>query len=1129
MVIRNDFSRSDGGWQSSENNDVTPVRFDAFAKIIGIQSLGGTVYFSAPQEYLGDQRAVFNHEIRFKLKIGSSDVNSARPSIEDIVIIGGGNIPIKISLPITEQDNPMPSQDMQEYKFKMHPQYGWTPLLTTPDFMAVLSNVKEIKVRGSYAPNGIGFLDDFEMDSAELRGSGPPAIYIERCECPNGYEGQFCERCQPGYYHENNEGPFARCIPCNCNNHSDYCDVESGKCECEHNTAGHYCEFCADGYYGNALDGTPDDCQQCPCPYVEDENGLTRVGSCFEVEGDANSPVCTECPKGRDGTRCELCADGYFGDPSGMHGPVIPCQKCDCNGNVDPNAIGNCDRRTGECLRCVDDTAGFNCERCISGFFGSATAVRKRGDPQNCKPCDCYPPGTHIDESQGLPVCDSYTGKCQCKPNVVGYECKECKDGYFNIDSKMGCDPCNCDPIGSLKASCNVYSGQCFCRPGVTGLQCDMCEANYYGFSLEGCKPCDCDHSGSLDLQCDELTGQCACRDKVEGRKCDRCMENTKSRGGDGDKICEPCEDCYDLVQDKANEHRDNLDRLDTLLQEIARNPEPVGDDFEIKLRQIEVRVVQMVGDAKISSQNNEGETLKDRLVNLHEKLDKVIELVANAKVQIGEAEQSGAKAKDNVERAEQVINSASEALKAAKRNMEGRGNEALKQAKERARKFGEGSEKMTQIASEARKLVEQQEEDANEITSIAKQSYDMSDNAYNMARSAMEEQLSNVDNIERLKTTLSDVENKLMTVEKLASNTLRKASDAYDEALTIYQSVFNLEVPKVNNENLENQAKQVVEDANRIKEDAQRLMDDYRDVTQETRDKRVGLEDLLKRANIQQREVDNKLAEMKAYTQKALDAVNVGNDVLKDAQNTLETLRNFENRVNNNKDAATDALTRIQDIERMIATARDKTEQSGKQLDNAETNAQLALSISKDSKEIAEGASEKAREIVDSSSKTSMSATKLKSDAENLKEKLSETYNVIEEKNQTSTRDSSLAKEALREANQAQTQAREASNKVDQAKKELEEIAAILQTVEEPEPGLLFDLENRVKKAEEKFLEADLERKLEELEAAKQRQRITLNKYMEEINILSSEFRSIENIEKSLPNTCWNKIRLEP
>ena len=38
-------------------------------------------------------------------------------------------------------------------------------------------------------------------------------------------------------------------------------------------------------------------------------------------------------------------------------------------------------------------------------------------------------------------------------------------------------------------------------------------------------------------------------------------------------------------------------------------------------------------------------------------------------------------------------------------------------------------------------------------------------------------------------------------------------------------------------------------------------------------------------------------------------------------------------------------------------------------------------------------------------------------------------------------------------------------------------------------EPGLLADLEQRVSEAEAKFLEADLELKLEELEQAKQRQ----------------------------------------
>lgn len=64
------------------------------------------------------------------------------------------------------------------------------------------------------------------------------------------------------------------------------------------------------------------------------------------------SPICIECPEGRTGSRCELCEDGYFGDPMGRAGGLIrPCEKCDCNNNVDPNAIGNCNRTTGECLR----------------------------------------------------------------------------------------------------------------------------------------------------------------------------------------------------------------------------------------------------------------------------------------------------------------------------------------------------------------------------------------------------------------------------------------------------------------------------------------------------------------------------------------------------------------------------------------------------------------------------------------------------------------------------------------------------------------------------------------------------------------------------------------------------------
>ena len=45
-----------------------------------------------------------------------------------------------------------------------------------------------------------------------MEGMGKPANWVEQCECPAGFEGQFCERCIIGYYHEDNGGPFARCV-----------------------------------------------------------------------------------------------------------------------------------------------------------------------------------------------------------------------------------------------------------------------------------------------------------------------------------------------------------------------------------------------------------------------------------------------------------------------------------------------------------------------------------------------------------------------------------------------------------------------------------------------------------------------------------------------------------------------------------------------------------------------------------------------------------------------------------------------------------------------------------------------------------------------------------------------------
>ena len=69
------------------------------------------------------------------------------------------------------------------------------------------------------------------------------------------------------------------------------------------------------------------------------------------------------------GKQCEECSPGFYGDPriSGA-----PCRPCACNNNIDVTDPESCSRVTGECLKCLHNTEGPNCQLCRPGHFGSA-------------------------------------------------------------------------------------------------------------------------------------------------------------------------------------------------------------------------------------------------------------------------------------------------------------------------------------------------------------------------------------------------------------------------------------------------------------------------------------------------------------------------------------------------------------------------------------------------------------------------------------------------------------------------------------------------------------------------------------------------------------------------------------
>ncbi|XP_058880004.1 laminin subunit alpha-2 isoform X3 [Acipenser ruthenus] len=68
-----------------------------------------------------------------------------------------------------------------------------------------------------------------------------------RCtNCPLGYEGQYCERCSPGFYGDP-RSPGGSCQECKCDPNGSLplpCDQLTGQCQCKQGTTGLACDRC---------------------------------------------------------------------------------------------------------------------------------------------------------------------------------------------------------------------------------------------------------------------------------------------------------------------------------------------------------------------------------------------------------------------------------------------------------------------------------------------------------------------------------------------------------------------------------------------------------------------------------------------------------------------------------------------------------------------------------------------------------------------------------------------------------------------------------------------------------------------------------------------------------------------
>uniref|UniRef100_A0A8D3CIM4 Laminin, alpha 1 n=1 Tax=Scophthalmus maximus TaxID=52904 RepID=A0A8D3CIM4_SCOMX len=369
--------------------------------------------------------------------------------------------------------------------------------VTRDDLLSVLAGMTSLRVRTLTVSFSLSRVSLDVGNSQSV--SGIQAVAVETCECPWGYSGTSCETCLPGFYRVGGVLFGGNCLQCECNDHATECDVNGVCLGCTHNTTGSHCDQCLPGFYGDATEGTPSDCRMCPCPLTEPSNSFSPT-CVLEVSGQVS---CDQCQGGYTGANCERCASGYYGNPQVVGGA---CVRCECNGNVDVSEVGHCDDITGDCLRCLGNTAGSHCEVCQPGYYGDALHTK------DCRECGC--------DVSGAPssACDVTTGQCSCRENVTGRTCDRCQSGFFGLQSGRGCSACNCQS-GSSSESCDE-DGRCQCVVGVGGDKCDHCSRGYYGFHGIGCTACTCYHTGG---NCDPENGECVCPAHTEGDNCDRC------------------------------------------------------------------------------------------------------------------------------------------------------------------------------------------------------------------------------------------------------------------------------------------------------------------------------------------------------------------------------------------------------------------------------------------------------------------------------------------------------------------------------------------------------------------------------------------------------------------------------
>jgi len=279
------------------------------------------------------------------------------------------------------------------------------------------------------------------------------------------------------------------------------------------------------------------------------------------------------------------------------------------------------------------------------------------------------------------------------------------------------------------------------------------------------------------------------------------------------------------------------------------------------------------------------------------------------------------------------------------------------------ANSSSEQATRMAEIRNETGILADRHEKEAETITKKANETLNKSQQAFSATEEAVDAQEKTSDGIEELLKKL----NKTITLHERVASAVNKSRDdsqsALDEANELYKN-GTAPLPDLGLSEMQATLNTSKEEVANATDRAQEILD--------------VLESLVESFNMKEEDVRKKMAEWPGLfgrlegllanvtnaNNTAHDAIARGEETLRKAKDMLERLKKFNEVIDSSRAEAERAEANIPEIERLINSANNKSDEASGTLGDAQESAEKAQSTAERAQDTAERTREKAEKI---------------------------------------------------------------------------------------------------------------------------------------------------------------------